>query len=249
MHRARWALSATETKYLCDANNMSNEQLTPIANKLIISVEELRKYGDNIIPIKASSYEDFKNQYDGLWNYQSNREKEVLSHNPEKMLKTKVNSDIINLNNSELSSAYTKVKVEDIPPMNETTFNIASTNLKKKGIAIIRDSDGDAYLKGMNAEAMTLSDGSAIIFQSGRIPSASAFFEEVIHTTQIRNKGMLNSIGDNKSTLEYLSREIEANEKLLKHKEAYKLTEKDIESVEEKLNMYYKQLERVKRSV
>ena len=80
----------------------------------------------------------------------------------------------------------------------------------------------------MKAEALTLSDGSGIIFHSGRIPSASAMFGETIHVTQIRTKGMLQSIGDKDSTIEYSNREIEANKKVLEHKRQYGLTEKEI---------------------
>ena len=118
--------------------------------------------------------------------------------------------------------------------------------LEKQGIKVIQDADGDAYLKAMDAEAMTLSDGSAVIFQSGRIPSASAAFEEIIHTTQIRKNGMVQSIGNKEGTLEYLNREIQANEKLLKYAKAYKLTQQDIESVQENLETYYKMLKEVK---
>ena len=46
----------------------------------------------------------------------------------------------------------------------------------------------------MGAEAMTLSDGSAVIFQSERIPNASAMFEEIIHTTQINNNSMIQNL-------------------------------------------------------
>ena len=144
---------------------------------------------------------------------------------------------------------FTKVKVEDIPSMDEHRFNIMKRNLERKGVAVIQDAEGDAYLKYMGAEAMTLSDGSAVIFQSGRVPSASAAFEEIIHSTQIKLKGMVESTGDERGNIEYLNREIEANEKLLKYKKAYRLTDKDIESVEENLEMYYKKLKEVKKNV
>lgn len=144
---------------------------------------------------------------------------------------------------------FTKVKVEDIPSMDEHRFNIMKRNLERKGIAVIQDAESDAYLKYMGAEAMTLSDGSAVIFQSGRVPSASAAFEEIIHSTQIKLKGMVETTGDERGNIEYLNREIEANEKLLKYKKAYRLTDKDIESVEENLEMYYKKLKEVKKNV
>ena len=144
---------------------------------------------------------------------------------------------------------FTKVKVEDIPSMDEHRFNIMKKSLERKGIAVIQDDEGDAYLKFMGAEAMTLSDGSAVIFQSGRVPSASAAFEEIIHSTQIKLKGMVETTGDERGKIEYFNREIEANEKLLKYKKAYRLTDKDIESVEENLEMYYKKLKEVKKNV
>ena len=135
---------------------------------------------------------------------------------------------------------YKKIDVEEIPAMNKDLFRRVKRALEIKGVKVIQDADGDAYLKAMGAEAMTLSDGSAIIFQSGRVPSASAFFEEIIHTTQIRKSGMITSVGEEKGYLEYLNREIEANEKLLKYADAYRLTEKDIESVKENLKYYYR---------
>ena len=65
---ARWALDADETKYLGDTDGMTDDQLRPLANKLNISVDELRKYKNQIIPVKASSYEDFRRQYNQIWN-------------------------------------------------------------------------------------------------------------------------------------------------------------------------------------
>jgi hypothetical protein len=157
-------------------------------------------------------------------------------------------SSIINVEKGQ-KKPYTKIKAEDIPPMDTNRFNIMKKGLEKNGIAVIQDSDGDDYLKGMGAEAITLSDGSAVIFQSGRVPSASAAFEEIIHTTQIRTNGMVDLTIESQSAIEYCKREIEANEKLLKYKKAYGLTPEDIESVSENLEKYYKLLEKVKSGV
>lgn len=142
--------------------------------------------------------------------------------------------------------AYTKVNVEYIPSMDKIRFDKIKSNLEKKGIRIIQDSDGDDYLKAMNAEAITLSDGSAIIFQSHRIPSASACFEEIIHTTQIKNKGIINVVGNNDGYIEYLNREIEANEKVLINSKAYGLTDLDKESIMINLKGYKDKLRKVK---
>ena len=163
--------------------------------------------------------------------------------NKSKTLTNDGKNDIISTKNGNLKP-YTKVKVEDIPSMDESRFNTMKKNLEKNGVSIIQDADGDAYLEYMGAEAMTLSNGSAVIFQSGRIPSASAMFEETIHVTQIRKKGMIENTSAKKANVEYLRREIDANEKLLKYSEAYGLTDKDIESVQENLDLYYEKLKK-----
>jgi SPP1 gp7 family putative phage head morphogenesis protein len=71
--RARWALNSTETKMLGNTDKMTDEDLKPIAEKLSIPVDELRKYSGQIIPVRAKNYEDFKRQYNKIWNY-DNRE-------------------------------------------------------------------------------------------------------------------------------------------------------------------------------
>ena len=76
--RSKWGLGSEETAYLGRTENMTNEQLQPIADKLHISVDELRKYSKQIIPVKADSYEDFMRQYNKIWNYQgSDLQKQV----------------------------------------------------------------------------------------------------------------------------------------------------------------------------
>lgn len=160
----------------------------------------------------------------------------------EKSLTSSKGRGKINLKNSS-KKPYTKIKVDDIPPMDEKRFKKMSSGLEKNGVAVIQDEEGDRYLTAMVAEAMTLSDGSAVIFQSGRTPSASAVFEEVIHTTQIRKRGTIDSYGDDESKAEQLYREIEAGEKMLKHQNAYGLTKEDVESIKENLDFYYNQRE------
>ena len=69
--RSEWALDDEETHYLGDTAKMTEEQLRPIADKLHISTDELRKYRKQIIPVKASSYKDFIRQYNNIWNYEN----------------------------------------------------------------------------------------------------------------------------------------------------------------------------------
>ena len=54
---------------------------------------------------------------------------------------------------------------------------------------------------------------------------------------------------DNLATKEYLRREIEANEKVLKYAKAYGLTDKDVESTSRNLKKYYSQWNEVNGDV
>ena len=69
--KARWLLEEEETKHIGNTDMMSEEELEPIAGKLGITVEALRQYSDEIIPVKARNYEDFKRQYDKIYNYRN----------------------------------------------------------------------------------------------------------------------------------------------------------------------------------
>lgn len=68
--KARWALDVESTKQLGNTDKMTDKQLKPIAKKLGITTEELQKYKDNIIPVKAKNYDDFRRQYEKIWNYE-----------------------------------------------------------------------------------------------------------------------------------------------------------------------------------
>lgn len=71
LQKSGWLLDEEETRYLGNAEEMSDEQLKPIADKLHIPVDELRKYSKQIIPVKAKDYADFKRQYEKIWNYKA----------------------------------------------------------------------------------------------------------------------------------------------------------------------------------
>ena len=68
--RAKWALSAAQTKHLGNVEDMSDKQKKAIADKLKVPVEELDKYSEQIVPIDAKNYEDFKRQYKEFWHYE-----------------------------------------------------------------------------------------------------------------------------------------------------------------------------------
>ena len=64
--RASWALDAEHTKRLGDISDMSEENLQVIADKLGLSVDEVKALSGQIVPIKAKNFEDFKKTYTGL---------------------------------------------------------------------------------------------------------------------------------------------------------------------------------------
>lgn len=70
LQRAKWALDRAETRHLGKMDDMTDEELAPLAKKLHMDVDELRTYQDQIVPINAKSYSDFKNKYNELWNVQ-----------------------------------------------------------------------------------------------------------------------------------------------------------------------------------
>lgn len=78
VQRARWALNATETKFLGDTDEMTDDDLQPLAEKLGMTASQLRNYKNEIIPINAKNYDDFKSKYNSIWKYEgSELEKHV----------------------------------------------------------------------------------------------------------------------------------------------------------------------------
>ena len=76
LQRAKWALDADETKHLGDMSGRSDEELKPLAKKLHMDVDELRSHQDEIVPINANSFADFKKKYKKLWKYEGSEVQE-----------------------------------------------------------------------------------------------------------------------------------------------------------------------------
>lgn len=129
---------------------------------------------------------------------------------------------------------YRKKKDNFIEPMPKKQLNKIIKAFRRKG-GIIQMSDAtDAYLEYKHAEAITY-DAKTILLKQR--PGRAAVFEELIHATQFRN-------GRNDGT--YKSRllcEIEAQEKLLRYQNAYKLTEQEIKQTQGALNAYQRKLD------
>ncbi len=123
---------------------------------------------------------------------------------------------------------------EVIDPMDSKKYEKMKASLEKKGCSVIAatsGSDEERFLKMSDAEA--ISDRFGIIHM-GEVPSASAFFEEIIHYTQIQKYGDVNQA----DFVERAAREVAANRKLLKHAEAYSFTGTDYQDIQRNLTMW-----------
>ena len=119
-----------------------------------------------------------------------------------------------------------------INPMEAERYQAMRKGLLKNGIKTIQAQGDDLrYLRAISAEA---SYGYGYITHVGEIPSASAMFEEVIHSTQARIYGEFTS-NDN---AELCAREIAANRMLLKNKVAYGFDEIDVEDISKNLQKW-----------
>lgn len=108
---ARWALSAEQTKMLGDTSEMSEAQKTVIANKLGIPVEDLDQYSEQIVPINAKNYADFKKQYNELWHYkgssvQDRAEERIASYSKQKTASKKSGKTLENSAKSDTIKSF-----------------------------------------------------------------------------------------------------------------------------------------------
>lgn len=124
-------------------------------------------------------------------------------------------------------------------PMPKKQLQRIVRSFKAKGGVIQMNEETDAYLKLQNAEGSTL-NADTILLNSN--PSRAVIFEELIHSAQWRE-------GFDMADLETrLKCEIAAQEKLIKHAEAYKLSEAEIAQTKSALASYTKELNNYYRS-
>lgn len=122
---------------------------------------------------------------------------------------------------------------EVLNPMDASRYRRIKDGLSKNGITVMEARGDDLrYLKyGISAEA-TYSNG--YIMHIGSIPSASAMFEEIIHSTQAKKYGELMS----NDMTELSAREVAANRMLLEHGAAYGFNEIDFEDIKNNLSYW-----------
>jgi len=103
-------------------------------------------------------------------------------------------------------------------PMDENKFHKIKKSFEARGGVIDSSPDIDKHLNDKGAEASTF-DEKTILIKHNQLPTASAMFEELIHTTQYR---MGKATGDN-----WIDMEIEAKSKLIKYKKQYDITDSE----------------------
>lgn len=127
-----------------------------------------------------------------------------------------------------------------LDPMNIELYNRMKSNLERRGcsvIAALHGSDDERFLLMFGAEAIADENG---IMHLGEVPSASAFFEEIIHYTQIKKYGSMSST----DFIERDAREIAANRKLLKHGKNYGFSENDFSEIRNNLMQWEESFKR-----
>jgi len=104
-------------------------------------------------------------------------------------------------------------------PMDENQFANIKKAFEARGGVISSSAEIDRHLDMMGADAATLNENT-ILIRHNTIPSASAIFEELIHTAQYRTGRAASG--------NWNDMEIEAKLKLIKYQKHYKIP--DIEN-------------------
>lgn len=168
----------------------------------------------NYIEVGNMNYEEWKNKYVVKNNVANGNENGIIK-----------SGDNVN---TKLSERY-----EVLNPMDSNTYLKMKTALEKQGYTVISATSEDDinYLKLFGAEAISDEFG---ILHLGETPSASAFFEEVIHLTQMKKYGIPNST----DFVDRTAREVAANRMLLKNAKAYNFAEEDIAEIKSNLKKW-----------
>ena len=123
--------------------------------------------------------------------------------------------------------------------MDSKRYYTMRERLEHNGCPIIAaHGEDERFLIAFGAEAISDEHG---IMHLGDIPSTSAFFEEIIHYTQIKKYGVANYDYDG---IERVAREVAANRKLLRHGKAYGFTDEDFNEISRNLKLWEEAFER-----
>ncbi len=122
--------------------------------------------------------------------------------------------------------------------MNEAVYNKMKNGLEKNGVTVIEAKGDD--LKFLNALGAEASYSNGYIMHIGKIPSASAMFEETIHAQQAKVYGELTS----SNPIELYAREVAANRMLKRNYKAYRFTKDDFNEISANLALWEKRFKK-----
>lgn len=142
------------------------------------------------------------------------------------------------LNNVNINTETKIINGLSTSPMNETVYYKMKNGLEKNGINVIEARGDD--LKFLNALGAEASYSNGYIMHIGKIPSASAMFEETIHAQQAKVYGELTS----SNPIELYAREIAANRKLKRNYKAYGFTKDDFNEISANLALWEKRFKK-----
>ena len=126
-----------------------------------------------------------------------------------------------------------------VNPMPIDRYSKMKVNLERIGVKVLQAKNDDLrYLESLKAEA---SYGHGYILHIGKIPSAAAMFEEIIHSQQAKKYGEFLS----SDLKELAAREIYANRKLLEYSKAYGLDRIDVQDTKINLAKWEKLFKKV----
>jgi hypothetical protein len=112
-------------------------------------------------------------------------------------------------------------------PMDPAKLERIKKSFESKGGVIDQSDDAEAYLRMRGAEGLTLNEKTILLPKDA---NTSAVYEELIHSTQFR-KGMPTSSN-------VTEMEIQAAEKLIKNRKAYKIPNSETRQTIERLRQY-----------
>lgn len=143
--------------------------------------------------------------------------------------------ELVNLpsEQSAMFSVKTRSEILSQPEIPSEELERLLRNAERAGISISRSADWDRYLEMWGSEGVTYSSGEIILHTH---TTYSAFFEELIHYSQAKKAGFIEV-----PYIAVINNEIEAQNKLLKWQEVYKLSEIEVNYIQRNLR-YWEEL-------
>ena len=230
---SKWLLDADETKWLGDVPNMSKEQKQIVSEKLGVPVDDLEQYAENIVPVRAKSYDDFKRQYNQLWHYEGS---DVQRRADARIAGYKEGTDTDEMYRNR-GYAHRRVAEDGHQIIDKPTYQNLTRSFVNNGGEIIRGQAAVDHLGSTHFASYLPSLNAAFIRDDATV---SDVLEEMYHALQDRT----NMFGSVLTKEVYLRREIAAQEYLISMTDRYKIPLEEVAVTEQNLKYYRQELEK-----